>query len=425
MAGRATGARSSRAGLIAAVVAVVAAVALVLAVTAFTASRTKDAKSVLGQPKTGGTGAPATTPAPIPKIKVGFVGLTNHVQSWKLPVRVKVSHGELLTVTAVDSKGLKLPGTITGSTWASSGVVIPARTYQLQVYAKGADGVSAYHTLKVTTAPPDRTIRTYVAPLTGRTVGVGFAITVQFTHPVTNRAAAEKGLIVTTSTPVVGAWHWFDSTHVHYRPKYYWPAGTKVSLREDLEAVQLSPGDWGSNHDDVNFTIGDAHVSTVNVASQHMTVTVNGRTLADYPVSTGRDPWPTRGGVHVVLEKFDSKVMDSATVGIPEFLPGPNGTKTKNPLYYKETELWATRISNGGAFVHYQPGTLKLQGLRPASHGCVNTNLTSAKQFYTLSIPGDVVNVINAKVPPNRDDPGMIDWNYTWTTWLAGSATQS
>ena len=56
-----------------------------------------------------------TTAAPIPKIKVGLVGLTKDVQSWKQPVRVKVSHGDLLSVTAVDNKGVTLPGTISGT----------------------------------------------------------------------------------------------------------------------------------------------------------------------------------------------------------------------------------------------------------------------------------------------------------------------
>jgi len=104
---------------------------------------------------------------------------------------------------------------------------------------------------------------------------------------------------------------------------------------------------------------------------------------------------------------------------IPQFLP--NGKK--NPAAYDEKELWSTRISNAGAFVHYQPGTLKQQGHAAASHGCVNTNLAAAERFYNLSLPGDIVNVVNSPAPPNVSDPGMMDWNYSWADWLKGSAT--
>ena len=82
-----------------------------------------------------------------------------------------------------------------------------------------------------------------------------------------------------------------------------------------------------------------------------------------YPVSTGRPALPTLGGVHIVLTKWAVKEMKSWTLipPIPQFLP--NGKK--NPAAYDENELWATRISNAGAFVHYQPGTLKQQGIQP------------------------------------------------------------
>jgi lipoprotein-anchoring transpeptidase ErfK/SrfK len=113
--------------------------------------------------------------------------------------------------------------------------------------------------------------------------------------------------------------------------------------------------------------------------------------------------------------------MNSATLKppIPKLLP--NGKR--NPLAYDEKELWATRISDAGAFVHFNPKTLKVQGKAAASHGCINTNLDDAKQFYNLSQLGDIVDVINSPAAPNRADPGMADWNYTWAQWLAGSAT--
>jgi lipoprotein-anchoring transpeptidase ErfK/SrfK len=414
-----------RGGLLVAVVALVTAVAIALAVTAFTADRTKS--SLLGSAKPAGTQpatvAPASTTPPIPKVTIGVSSAVKGVQSWSKPVRVKVAHGTLLSLTATDDRGVVLGGTLAASSWVSTGVVIPSRTYQLQAYVRGLDGSAKYHTLKVTTTAPARTVAVRVNLQVGPAVGVGWPITVHFTEPVTNRAAVQNALQVQTSVPVTGAWHWFSDTEVHYRPQAYWPAHTQITLHRNLDGIEVAPGVWGLTEKDLNFNIGDKHVTTVDAATpgQHMTVTVNDKPIGDYPVSTGRPALPTLGGVHIVLEKFAVKEMKSWTLipPIPKLLP--NGKK--NPAAYDEKELWSTRISNAGAFVHYQPGTLKQQGHAAASHGCVNTNLAAAEKFYNLSLPGDIVNVINSPAPPNRADPGMQDWNYTWAQWLAGSAT--
>ena len=151
----------------------------------------------------------------------------------------------------------------------------------------------------------------------------------------------------------------------------------------------------------MQFAIGDAHVTTVDVAAQTMTVRNNGAVVGTYPVSTGRAAYPTKGGVHVVLNKVPSIIMDSRTVGIPK----------SSPDFYYESVLWDVRISDGGAFVHYAPWSLRAQGHQPVSHGCVNANLSTAIAFFNLSVPGDVVDIINDTTPPNRSDPGMADWN--------------
>ena len=238
-----------RGGLLAAVIALVAAVGLAFAVTAFTADRTHSSSpgSANGGGTTSGAAPAASTTPPIPKVKVALDGLTKGVQSWKQPVRVKVSHGTLLTVTAKDDKGVALDGTISGAQWTSTGVVIPSRAYQVQAYVQGVDGVSAYHTLTVKTFPPSYTIATRVTLQSGKAVGVAFPITVKFTSPVADadRAAVEKALVLHTSMPVTGAWHWFSDTEVHYRPQDYWPAHTKITLHINLDGVETAPGRVG------------------------------------------------------------------------------------------------------------------------------------------------------------------------------------
>jgi lipoprotein-anchoring transpeptidase ErfK/SrfK len=266
--------------------------------------------------------------------------------------------------------------------------------------------------LTVRTKPAAHVVTTAIAPLTGRVVGVGQPIVVRFSAPVTDRAGAERGLRVTMSRPVAGAWHWMSDTEAHFRPRAYWPAGEHVKLDVRLEHQRLAKRAWGEDRV-VTFEVGDAHVSVVDVAAHTMTVTSNGRTLRVLKVSTGRDQYPTRGGAHIVIEKQPVRVMDSATVGIPKGDPG----------YYHETVYWDVRISYGGAFVHSAPWSVSEQGVSNVSHGCVNLSPSDAEWFYGLAQPGDIVDVVHAKTPPVLSDPGMADWNLSWSQWLAGSAT--
>jgi lipoprotein-anchoring transpeptidase ErfK/SrfK len=423
-------------GLLVAVVALAAAVGLALAVTAFTSARSQQT------PKGGSSvpvasasvAAPATTAPVIPKVKVSAVGLVKGFQPWSKPVTLHIKNGTLLGLVAVDDTGMTLPGTVAPTSWVSTGQIIPNRTYQLQAKVRGVDGVTAYHTLSVTSSPPSATIGTSVTLQLTKTVGVGFPIVVKFTGPVADasRATIEKALSVTMSQPVTAAWHWFSPTEVHFRGQSYWPAGEQLTLHDHLTDIEMAPGVWGSSDRDIAFSIGDTHITTVDAKTQRMTVTDNGKVVSSdvdhgqavsYDrVSTGRPSLPTLGGVHIVLEKFAVKEMKSWTLipPIPEFLNGK-----KNPAAYDEKELWATRISNAGAFIHFNPLTVKVQGVAAASHGCVNTGLAQAKAFYNLSVPGDIVDVVNSPAAPNVNDPGMQDWNYTWAQWLAGSATQS
>ena len=254
---------------------------------------------------------------------------------------------------------------------------------------------------------------------------------VKFTDRVAfaSRPAVERALTVTMSNPVTAGWHWFSDREVHFRGQAYWPVGEQLTLHDHLKAVEMAPGVWGDSDRDISFSVGDSHITTVDAGqqgksptAQTMTVTVNGKALAPIKVSTGRADLPTLGGIHIVLEKFAVKEMKSTSLvpPIPKFINGK-----KNPDYYDEKEQWATRISNAGAFIHFNPKTLKVQGVAAASHGCVNTNVDAAKAFYDLSVPGDIVIVINSPAPPDVNDAGMQDWNFSWADWTAGSALKS
>jgi lipoprotein-anchoring transpeptidase ErfK/SrfK len=156
----------------------------------------------------------------------------------------------------------------------------------------------------------------------------------------------------------------------------------------------------------VSFTVGDAHVATVDTQAHTMTITSNGTTLKTVPISAGRTKYPTMGGVHIVLDKSYNVVMDSETVGIPR--GSPDG--------YYEHVYWDVAISNGGEYVHAAPWSTGAQGSSNVSHGCVNLSTADAKWFYNFSQLGDVVQVVGSPRGPT-DDAGVVDWKIPWEQW--------
>jgi lipoprotein-anchoring transpeptidase ErfK/SrfK len=228
---------------------------------------------------------------------------------------------------------------------------------------------------------------------------------------VTDRAAVERRLQVTSSRKVTGAWHWFNDSEVHYRPKSYWPAGARVTVAARLAGTDAGRGLWGVADRTIRFSIGERRVSVVDVRTHRMKVTSGGRTLRVLPVSTGREKYPTTNGVHFVIEKNAVKLMDSSTVGIPRNSPGG---------YYQKV-AWSVRISNSGEFVHAAPWSTGSQGRANVSHGCVNLSTANAAWYFRLTRRGDVVEVRGSPKRPGASF-GVVDWNMSWSNWLAGSA---
>jgi lipoprotein-anchoring transpeptidase ErfK/SrfK len=326
--------------------------------------------------------------------------------------RVVADSGRLRSVR-VTGGGKRLDGeeAADGRSWESSGPLAPATRYRVVAEAVDDAGTPARRQSSFTTLRPRAELRAAVMPLDGETVGVGMPIGVWFSQPVADRAAVERRLQVSSSKPVTGAWHWFADNEVHYRPRTYWPSGSKVTLRARLAGTDAGRGVWGVADRTIRFTIGKRQISVVDVRTHRMKVTSGGRTLRVLPVSTGRARYPTTNGVHFVLEKNPVKLMDSSTVGIPRNSPGG---------YYQRVN-WSVRISNSGEFVHAAPWSTGAQGSANVSHGCVNLSTANAAWYFRLTRRGDVVEVRGSPKRPG-DSLGVADWNMSWSRWLAGSA---
>jgi lipoprotein-anchoring transpeptidase ErfK/SrfK len=339
----------------------------------------------------------------------------NHATKVALDARARVvaEAGRLRAVKVTGAGGRQLAGHLAtdGRSWVSAGALAPATRYQLVADAVDDAGTPARRQSSFTTLRPRAELRAAVMPLDGETVGVGLPIGVWFSQPVADRAAVERRLQVSSSTKLTGAWHWFAANEVHYRPKAYWPAGSRVTLRARLAGTDAGDGVWGVADRTIRFRIGERRVSVVDVRAHRMKVTSGGRTLRVLPVSTGRERYPTTNGVHFVIEKTQDKLMDSSTIGIPRNSPGG---------YYQHV-AWSVRISNSGEFVHAAPWSTGSQGRANVSHGCVNLSTANAAWYFRLTRRGDVVEVRGSPRRPGSSF-GVADWNMGWSRWLAGSA---
>jgi lipoprotein-anchoring transpeptidase ErfK/SrfK len=365
-------------------------------------------------------GATPTTTAtsPAPPASVSVVGMRRGRIPWNKPLVVRVTNGSLRSV-AVDAGSALIDGVIGsgGTTWRSQNTLVPLTTYVATVTYADLAQHTRTETLKFVSGDTDKHLRATLSPGDGDTVGVGSPVIARFSRsvPKAQRANVEARLSVTTTPAVVGAWHWISDQEVHWRPPSYWKPGTKVAVSSALDNFYVGNGVWGSGAHASTFTIGDAHVSRVDVARHQMYVYNNGHLLRSMPISAGRDKYPTKSGVHITFERSQTVTMDSATVGIPR----------NSPDGYYEKVYWDVRISYGGAFVHAAPWSVGQQGRVNVSHGCVNLSTSNATWFFNFSRRGDIVDVYNSGAAPDTADPGMADWNMSWAQWVAGDANPS
>ena len=333
-------------------------------------------------------------------------------------ILVSVGHGELDSVTVEDSAGTPVDGAMgsgangSGSPlWQPTEPLLYGESYTVTAEATGEDGEQVSSTSTFDTVAPTVQVFPAIGPLDGTTVGVGMPIRVYFDQPVTDRAAAERNLIVSTSVAVVGGWNWFSDTEVHWRPQVYWPAYTEVRLDANMYGVNLGNGAWGKLDRSIAFTVGASHISIADASTYTMQVYSDGALVQTYPVSMGTPENATRSGPHVVIDKERNKIMDSTTYGLALDAGG----------YLTEVE-YATRISNNGEFVHAAPWSVAQQGNSNVSHGCINLAPERAAWFFDFSQIGDVVEVINGGPMLGPVDGDIYDWAIPWETWLQGSA---
>ena len=239
-----------------------------------------------------------------------------------------------------------------------------------------------------------------IAPSPGEIVGVAHPLVVTFADRVTDRAAAERALDVSSSVPrrgqsvtgqsvtgqsVAGRFEWIDNRTVHWVADEFWPAHSTVAL-----SVGGRP---------TTIATGPAVIGVANISDHTFTVTIDGIGAGPssalpaphhrprwgeagvFPASMGRPKYPTPVGIYTVLAKERGVTMDSSTVGIP--VHSPDG-------YLLKVEH-AVRFTRRGLFVHGAPWAVNSLGHDNVSHGCISLSPEDAEWYFDTVNVGDPI----------------------------------
>ncbi|MGI5256642.1 L,D-transpeptidase [Streptomyces angustmyceticus] len=335
---------------------------------------------------------------------------------------VKVTGGKLTDVklTEADS-GKDVAGAISpdGSSWKPGVQLERGTKYKIVANAKDAKGRSATENTTFTTvSSADSFIGSYT-PDDGKTVGVGMPVSFNFDKAISNKKDVQSHIKVSSSSGQEVVGHWFGAQRLDFRPEDYWKAGSKITMKIDLDGVKGGQGITGVQSKTVSFTIGRSQVSTVDMNTQTMTVKRDGKTYKSIPISGGSSEHPTYNGQMVISEKLEKTRMDGSTVGFDK----------RNSYDIKDVPH-AMRLSSSGTFIHGNYwGPSSVFGNSGTSHGCVGLRDnkgggdTPGKWFFNESLVGDVVVVKNSDERTVTPDNGLNGWNLPWAEWKAGSAS--
>lgn len=365
--------------------------------------------------------APSSAPAPVGMVAVPTFGSVDLAPTTAVMITVFNAKIDSLSMTS-GLDGTALAGTTTpdGSSWQLSQRMTYGTTYQILGSATGRDGTVTPIEGTLSTVAPADTQRASIQLAEGGIYGIATPIILTFAGTVTDKAAVEKVLKVSTDKgEIEGSWGWLQDediqgtgtpqSRVHFRTKDYWPGNTAVTVTADLYGLNLGDGQWGREDLSRNFTIGRSQVTIADVNSFRLIVKVDGVETKNYPVSYGRsteDPeLETRSGVHVVQEKFEVFEMCNPKYGYCGFLAN-----------------WAVRISNNGEFIHENAAVVASLGKENVSHGCVNMGPADAKDYYDNTLYGDPVEVTGTSTQLGPSDGDIFDWTYSYDEWTNFSA---
>jgi lipoprotein-anchoring transpeptidase ErfK/SrfK len=321
-------------------------------------------------------------------------------------ITVAASHGTLTSVR-VQTSGSPVTGDYTAgkTSWHSTWALGVSQSYTVTATASVA-GRSVTKTSSFRTLTPSSTFTTEIFEGAGQTYGVGMPILLYFNHKITDQAAVERALQVSTSKPVIGSWYWDDScnmavTCAYFRPRDYWPSGTTVTFTGHLDGVEGAPGVYGYHTLTQTFRIGQSVIAVASPQTHKTQIYVDGKLRYDWPISTGKPGDDTPDGSYLTIEKEN-----------PVRMIGPG---------YNLLVPWSVRFTWSGDYYHDAYWSVDEQGYTNVSHGCVNLSPADSEIYYKLAVPGDPITITGSPKAGTWDN-GWTMWFLGWQQYLKGSA---
>ncbi|XVV13989.1 Ig-like domain-containing protein [Actinoplanes sp. CA-131856] len=328
------------------------------------------------------------------------------------PIKYSTEDADATSVSVTDAAGKEVEGTLDkdAKTFTPAKALSWGTKYTVTVTGPEAEGKTNTTTSTFTTmAKPAKTIRATSFLGDNQTVGVGMPLIIKFNQsiPESYRDDVERRMTVTATPAQEGTWHWTSATEVHYRPKVYWKANSKVFYKVALAGVPLGNGYYGRTDMTVDLKIGRSLIMTVSNKTKQMTVKENGKVIKTLPVSLGKPKTPSSSGTMVVIEKKKHTIFDTMDELGPE-----EGYRT--PIDF------AQRITWSGQYIHAAPWSEGKQGKVNVSHGCVNVSEAMGAWLFNKTLMGDVITVSGTE-EKLKNGNGWTDWNMSWEEYKKGS----
>jgi lipoprotein-anchoring transpeptidase ErfK/SrfK len=365
-------------------------------------------KAIMKPAPAGSSAAPAA-PAPGPL----SLAIAPAPGSANLPISAEigtvVGNGKVTDVSLVAAGGARVAGTMRedGSSWVPAKPLDHGKAYTATVTAIGLDGSTTSQTTQFTTMkrPSGSRVGTGLYLFTGNTYGVAMPVPVEFESdiPVEARDSLVRRLFVVSDPPQPGAWRWMSPRMVLYRPPTYWQPGTKLTVRTGLAGHPIGKR-YGDADRSATVTIGRKLTIEVDNATKQMNVYKDDALLKTFPVSLGKPSTPSSSGTMVIISKEESTIFDTRATD------GPNG--------YRITIAYALRLTWKGQYIHSAPWSVRDQGVRNVSHGCVNLAPANALWMYQQTMVGDPVTVRGTERGLESGD-GWTAWDLPWSTYTA------
>jgi lipoprotein-anchoring transpeptidase ErfK/SrfK len=356
---------------------------------------------------TGAAAAPSAKPTPAGPVVTITPGNGTRGADPSKGIAVTASGGTLKNVS-VHTAGDPVTGSYSAgnTSWHSTWALSVSQSYTVTVTAAAGNGSTVTKTAAFRTLTPASTFTTEILEGYGQSYGVGMPIILYFSQRITNRAAVEHALQISTSKPVIGSWYWdypcnMAATCAYFRPRDYWPAGTTVSFTGHLNGVEGAPGVYGYHTLTQTFGIGQSVIAVASTTAHRTKIYVGGKLTYDWPISSGKPGDDTPDGSYLTIEKAN-----------PVEMKGPG---------YDLSVPWSVRFTFSGDYYHDAYWSVGEQGFENVSHGCVNLAPADAETYYNLAVPGDPI-TIGGSPRGGTWDNGWTMWFLSWPQYLKGSA---